>query len=196
MPISESRLAEIATLADGDLGDGRDTSAFGDADWERYDAEVVAKTTEFCRMNSDAEELHEFAMRWNWDCGHWAIEEILNNPACEAATALLIYWLAAPEFYRQFADRDAVSKAMANVDMFDFITHLERRYVAGDFGVGRIAFDPRKPGERYVYSFVGTYDSLQDKFVRALPAFGGVLGQFSAPRTWGVRVAATFGAGN
>lgn len=170
MPVSEARIAEIAILADGDLGDGRDTSAFADADWERYDAEVVAKTTDFCRTTPDPEELHEFTMRWNWDFGHWALEEILNNSACEAATALLIYWLAAPEFYRQFRDRDAVVAANADVDGFDFITSVEARYVADSFPLGSISFDPRHPGERYGYSFVGTYDDMKDKFVRELPA--------------------------
>ena len=170
MPVSEARLAKIMALANGEIPDGPDPGAFTDQDWERYGAEADALVRDFCRTNTEPEELHEFARFWNWDSGNWVFEEILNNPVCEAATALLIYWHAAPEFFRQYTDANSVAAAMADVDMFEFISRIEARYVAGDFPVGRISFDPCQMGEQDGYSFVGRYDDLKDNFVRELPA--------------------------
>jgi hypothetical protein len=147
-----------------------DTSRFNDLDWQLLDAELYKETIAFCRGNSDPEELHAFADTWNWDKGRWALQEILDNPACEAATALLIYWRSRPEYYLQYADRDAiVANPLAShaLDGFDFMTKLEARYVAGDFPVGSVSFDPSNDDGM---SLVGAYDDLRHKFVRTLPA--------------------------
>jgi hypothetical protein len=99
------------------------------------------------------------------------LEEILNNPACEAATALQIYWYAAPGHYLQFAD----SASMAGVggdpeDVLGFLARLEARYVSGDFPVGSLAFDPANPeGEGSGYSLVGVYDDKRSLWVRTIP---------------------------
>ena len=169
MPVSEQRLAEIRELSNDERVDRLDTSGFTAADWQRLDAELDEETTAFCRGNQDPEELHAFADTWNWDKGTWALQEILDNPACEAATALLIYWRSAPEFFQQYADRDALAAdplTSSSLDLFDFLTRLEARYVAGEFRVGSLAFDPAEPTENRV----GNYNDLRDRFVRALPA--------------------------
>jgi hypothetical protein len=165
MPVSE----EIRELSNGERIDRLDTSRFDGAAWQRLDAETDEETVAFCRGNSDPEELHAFADTYNWDKGTWALQEILDNPACEAATALLIYWRSGPEFYLQYADRDALLAdplASHALKEFDFLTKLEARYVAGEFPVGSISFDPSGPADNRV----GNYDDLRDKFVRALPA--------------------------
>ena len=46
------------------------------------------------------------------------------------------------------------------------MTKLEARYVAGEFPVGSLSFDPSNPDD----NLVGRYDDLRDKLVRALPA--------------------------
>jgi hypothetical protein len=95
-------------------------------------------------------------------------EEILGNPACEAATALLIYWSCGPEFYLQYANREEVPDYL--VDGYDLLTTIEARYVAGEFLAGLIAFDPANPADvPSGLSLVGVYDDARDKFVRALP---------------------------
>ena len=168
MPVSEDRLAQIRELSNDERVDRLDTGSFTDADWERLDAELERETLAFCRETTDPEELHAFADTWNWDKGTGALAEILNNPACEAATALMIYWRAAPEYYLQYADRAALgddSRNAGNLEDFDFLTALEARYLAGQFPVGRIAYDPADPADNRV----GVYDDLRDRFVRALP---------------------------
>lgn len=171
VPVSEERLAYIRELSNDERVDRTDTTGFTDADWDRFNTELDAETLAFCRDNSDSEELHAFVTNWNWGAGHGVLEEILNNPACEAATALQIYWYAAPEYYLQFAD----SAAMASVggdpdDRLGFLARLEARYVKGDFPVGSLAFDPANPeGEGTGYSLVGVYDDERAQWVRTIP---------------------------
>ncbi len=169
MAVSEERLAEIRELSNSERVDRVDSGKFTDADWERFDAELHSETLEFCRTNSNSEELHAFADTWNWDAGTEPLQTLLDNPACEAATALLIYWKAAPEFYRQYANRSAVEAAYADVNQFDFVNKLERKFVAGAFPIRRLSFDPNNDEHCGGLKFVGTYDDLKDAFVRELP---------------------------
>ena len=168
MPVSAERLTYILELANDERVHSVDTSVFNDEDWRRFGAEVDAETVAFCRNNSDAEELHAFVENWNWDKGEWGPAEVAGNPACEAATALLIYWSCGPEFYLQYANREEVPDFL--VDGFDLLTVIEARYVAGAYLPGLIAFDPASPADvASGLSLVGTYEDLRDKFVRALP---------------------------
>ena len=170
MALSQERLAQIRELSNGERVDRTDVSDFTDSDWERFHTDLDAETLAFCRENKDPEELHAFADTWNWDAGFGALQDILDNPVCEAATALLIYWKGAPEFYRQFCDRDSVAAAKADVENFDFLTGIETRYVAGGFSPGRLSFDPSRPEDCGGHRYVGTYDDMKDAFVRELPA--------------------------
>ncbi len=168
MTVSKERLAQISRLANGQGNYGIDTSMFSESDWERVSAELDAEIEQFCQSNSDSEEVHAFAESWNWDFGKWPLEAILENPACEAATALLLYWLGCPEFFRQYANSQEVeADDTGDVEAFDFLSDIEARYIAGEFRVGSIAFDPANPFGGP--SFVGRYDDMRERFVRELP---------------------------
>jgi hypothetical protein len=171
MPVSKERLAEISQLANGQLSYGIDTSTFSESDWERCGGESEAEIERFCESNTDSEELHAFAAYWNWDFGRWPLEVILENPACEAATALLIYWGGCPEFFRKYANRQEIeADETGDLEAFDFLSDIEARYMAGEFRVGSIAFDPANPdGHPGGYSLVGMYDDMRERFVRELP---------------------------
>jgi hypothetical protein len=170
--VSDERLDQICRLVNGGLSDDVDTSMFSESDWERVGAESDAEIEQFCQSNSDSEELHAFATHWNWDFGRWPLDAILENPACEAATALLIYWLGCPEFFRKYANRKEVeADDTGDVEAFDFLSDIEARYIAGEFRVGSIAFDPANPVDSPSgYSLVGMYDDMRERFVRELPA--------------------------
>ena len=168
MPVSAERLRQIRELSNDERVDHIDTSDFTEVDWERYGEELDAETLAFCRDTADAEELHAFASTYNWDKGTWALEALLQNPACEAATALFIYWHAAPEYYRQFVERDAVPEFQR--EDFDFIMSIESRYVAGQFPRGVLWYDPFNPDDNDGPSFVGVYDQYGYPVVRTLPA--------------------------
>jgi hypothetical protein len=169
VPVSKKRLAQISRLANGGNIDEIDPITFSVLDWERSSVDLDREIEQFCQNNSDSEELHAFASNWNWDFGRWPLEAILENPACEAATALLIYWLGRPEFFRQYANRQEVeADDTGDVEAFDFLSDIEARYIAGEFRVGSIPFDPVNPFGHP--SFVGMYDDMRERFVRELPA--------------------------
>lgn len=167
MAVAPERLVLIRELANDERVDRMDTRSFKDADWKRLSDEMDEETVAFCRDCTDPEELHAFVRAWNWDKGVWAIAEIIRNPTCEAATALMAYWTAGPEWYLSCADRDSVTELGGEyLEVFDLIMEIEARYVAGDFATGSIAYDPKAAGEY----FVGIYDDKRDTFVRALPS--------------------------
>lgn len=169
MALIPERLALICELANDERVDrlGADYfTDFTDADWERFQNEVDEEASTFCRDCSDPEELHAFVEHWNWDKGIGALNEIIRNPACEAATALMAYWMADPEEFLSSADRDALLGLGDDVERFDFITEIEMHYMAGGFKRGAIAYDPGTPEE----CRIGQYDDRRDTFVRALPS--------------------------
>jgi hypothetical protein len=69
-------------------------------DAERHLDAGMAEETIATRMNSCV------GYSWNWDKETRALQEIFDNPACEASAALLSAGRSAPEFYLQYADRD------------------------------------------------------------------------------------------
>lgn len=174
MSVSNERLDEIKELCTFARVDGIDFLALSEADQQRFCDQLDADRTAFCRDTSDPEELHAFAVNWEWqdndDESVHCLRKVVENLACEAATALLVYWRCAPEAYRQFSDRSAVIAAKANVDCFDLVSEIETRYVAGAFPAGSSSFDPNRPEDCGGYSYAGAYDDMKDKFVRALPA--------------------------
>jgi len=166
--VTPERLTLIRELANDERIDrlGADYFAdFTDDDWERLQTEFDEEASAFCRDCADPEELHAFVEHWNWDKGVEAINEIIHNPACEAATALMAYWMAGPEWFLQYLDRNAALNQGEDIELFDLIAEIESRYVAGGFAKGLISYDPNSP-EKFR---TGQYDDRRDTFVRALP---------------------------
>jgi hypothetical protein len=60
------------------------------------------------------------------------------------------------------------AKAEHQLANFDVLSEIEARYIAGEFRVGSIAFDPANPFDGP--SFVGMDDDMRESFVRELPA--------------------------
>ncbi len=87
------------------------------------------------------EELHDFAWNYNWDDGLEAMRWVLNHPACDKGTALLIYWRSSPGYFCQYANRDAATDFER--ETYDFVIELEQKYLAGAFQQETIAFDPK-----------------------------------------------------
>ncbi len=79
------------------------------------------------------------AYHHNWDDGTRALLRILDDPACDRATALLIYWLTKPGFYQQFSSPEEVPD-FARRDHALLLT-IEARFAADRYP-DVIAFDP------------------------------------------------------
>ncbi|MEL6297756.1 MAG: DUF4274 domain-containing protein [Pseudomonadota bacterium] len=100
--------------------------------------EWEAKTQAFCSGARDPRELHVFVDTFNWDQGTDDLAAILQNPVCEAATALMIYWRASPEFYLDHppAADEPIPEELA------LIRSIEHRYANGAFQRGICSYDP------------------------------------------------------
>ncbi len=81
--------------------------------------------------------MHFFVETYNWDKGEEVLFKVLQNPNCAAATALMIYWRGSPEFYVDNPPRDEIAQ-----QAFDLIRHAEERYLAGEFPIGDVTYDP------------------------------------------------------
>lgn len=88
---------------------------------------------------------HQMVMEWNWDSGLYFFRWLINNPATDRATALMIYWMGGPRIYKQVPDREAAQAAKdlyISLKSFDFIEKLEQKYCAGFFTNSQFAYDP------------------------------------------------------
>ena len=94
----------------------------------------------FLRECSNRFELHLFAFDWNWDNGVDALKKLVNNNACDAGTALMIYWYSSPEYYTEYkAIKDCPEY---NRDPMKLSRSIERKFSRGGFSTHSIPFDP------------------------------------------------------
>ena len=112
-------------------------------------------------------EWHLSASDWNYDSGREALRWIINNPETEKATALMIYWMSAPAWQKQFADRDdAVAKNSWYAGSYDFIEEIENNYTSGFYTRETIGYDPANDDEGY--DWTSDYDDITR--LREIPA--------------------------
>jgi ankyrin repeat protein len=107
---------------------------------------------------SRTEKLFLEAHRYNWDEGLGRLKKILKDPACDLGTALLIYWRARPEFFRQW--KTSKDGPPFQRQGHQLIESIERKIVSGEYREV-IAYDPK--------SEIGLYADLKGSFVRDLP---------------------------
>ena len=87
-----------------------------------------------------SKQLDVFAQLWNWDGGYSRLKQILENPLCERATALRIYWMGSPQYYLQYHDRNLVRDY--ELEAWDFLRWIEEQYAGVGFVDGDIYYSP------------------------------------------------------
>lgn len=92
---------------------------------------------------------HQMAMDWNWDSGLYFFQWLLNNPATDRATALMVYWMGGPRWYKQAANHTEAKALHISLKSFDFIEELEAKYLAGYFTNSQFAYDPAHDHDGY-----------------------------------------------
>ena len=117
-------------------------------------------------LNIDAKLLHRFATNHNWDEGPDLLVRCIRHPLCSLATALLIYWLGKPHYFRQYPKRSAVPDFER--PGYDLLTAIERRVEAGEYEHAGLTFDPRRHAKTDWTTGAFAYPELVMK--RALPA--------------------------
>jgi hypothetical protein len=86
------------------------------------------------------ETLHRRALAYNWDAGVAGARRIVQHPACDRGTALMVYWRLAPHALRRHPDAaHAPARVRAEVAL---AWELEARLLAGDFATSHFRFDP------------------------------------------------------
>jgi len=88
-----------------------------------------------------ARALHRRAQNYNWDFGVDGLETILADRACDHGTGLLIFWMGAPGFDRQYATAPEVDDWRRAT--FRFLRRLEKRLLKRDFATSSILFNPQ-----------------------------------------------------
>lgn len=88
-------------------------------------------------------QLHYLPEILNWDSG-WTTEImgwILDHPLCDAGTALSIYWLNEPEFWKKSESEGNIPPWGA--EGYALHRNCESLYLSGKFSRGAIRFNPR-----------------------------------------------------
>lgn len=109
--------------------------------------------------------LHQMAMEWNETSAF--LNWLIDNPKTEKATALMIYWMSGPRFFKQFRDRETAKEVIGSTTGFDFTENLENKYLSGFYKNNKFSFDPNTAD----YSGVIWAEQYLDKnIVSAIPA--------------------------
>lgn len=88
-----------------------------------------------------AEELFFTVDSLNWDSGREFATRLLNYDHIDQATVLLLYWKSAPNFSKQYLNREEVLADVSwYVDDFDFIDRLEQQFLEGFWKNQQLAF--------------------------------------------------------
>lgn len=87
---------------------------------------------------------HQMAMDWNYDNENIFFNWLIENKETDRATALMIYWMSAPRFSKQYNNREEVlEKESWYIDDFDFIERLESKLMNGFFINSNFAYNPK-----------------------------------------------------
>ena len=100
--------------------------------------------------NASPAEIHQSVISSNWDDNEILRHWIKNNPRVDKATLLIAYWMSAPRWQKQYADREEVAqKAGWALSNFDYVAEIEQKYIAGFWTTSDIALDPASDQDGY-----------------------------------------------
>ncbi len=89
-----------------------------------------------------AEDWHRSAETWNFDDGTAPLEWIVEQPDCDAATALLIFWRCQPgEWAAMYPNRSACTDPHHGAE-YDLAVKIKRHWLAGRYPQKRFRYDP------------------------------------------------------
>lgn len=134
----------------------------------------------------DPETRQMLVLSWNFDNPKKVIQWIVDQPNTDKGTILLLYWLMAPDFSKQYATReDCESAASWYLEDYDIIQSIERNYLSGFYKDQRYAFDPRH--DVYQNGHDWTADLTTENFKVPIPqemftALNGIT--LDAPASW------------
>lgn len=111
--------------------------ARAEKDYRWASEQLVADAT----PEKEARKLHRFVTRWNWDGGNEKMREVIEHEACSLSTALLVYGLARPHYFRQYKGRREVPAYERPA--WDLVRRIGKKIAAGEYRHLGITFDPQ-----------------------------------------------------
>ena len=144
MPLNEERLQFISDIANGTWVDRLPPDEpERQEEFDRLQKEMDAAKEEFLKGSTSAEELHEFASRYNWDKGIHSMIDLVRNPSCDKNTALLVFWLSGVDYYQEdYATRDSIEEWNNDeLNTWDMIHYIIEKVATGGYGAGNMPLD-------------------------------------------------------
>lgn len=92
--------------------------------------------------DAEADTLHEIALKVPWDGATDVILDVVKHPACDHATAWLVYHFAAPDFYEREVRQAGGRPAMSSMDdeVMEILDVIVARYAGDGFATRRFSF--------------------------------------------------------
>ncbi|WP_305952161.1 DUF4274 domain-containing protein [Emticicia oligotrophica] len=105
------------------------------------DAELTKIQLKNFEKLSTSEELHYLIKKWNWDDGYEIPQKVLSHPLCDKGTALMIYWLATPDYFTKFENEEEVPTY--NRENYRLVINAENLLLNNAFKLQNIKFNPK-----------------------------------------------------
>ncbi|GAB3713994.1 hypothetical protein GCM10027592_53460 [Spirosoma flavus] len=86
-----------------------------------------------------SEELHYLIK--NWNDGYEIPKRVLHHEMCDRGTALMIYWLATPDYFTQFKSAEDVENY--NRDNYYLVKEAENLLLTDHYSLQKIKFNPK-----------------------------------------------------
>jgi hypothetical protein len=110
------------------------------------DAEIETQSWDIVRTYLEGatfQAWHRFAAGSNYDSNAKPLRWLIDNPAVDRATALVIYWSLGAPWYAQYASEHDLTDGSPQIETFRLLRLIEQRYADGFYANHGIWFDPR-----------------------------------------------------
>jgi len=118
---------------------------FADIDDEKaFEKEMKVwkkRRREFLANVSKPLEIHCFTCQYNADGGMKPLLKLVKHPACDAGTALRLFWINDPVYYSQYASISD-GEYESEKEGMRFLRAIKQRFKRNDFKSSQIYFDP------------------------------------------------------
>ena len=99
-------------------------------------------------LEGEAKQLHRLVLRYNWDDGVETLHQIAEQEeGCALGTALTIYWMARPHYFRRYRKRSEAIDYERK--WWDLLRLIEQRIAANEYLHCGIVVDPRSQPHDY-----------------------------------------------
>ena len=88
-------------------------------------------------------EQYFLASKYNWDDGTIVLDWIIDSPKCDKGTAVMIFWMAEPDYYFDYSEETVDDWAR---DVWKLLQKIIKKLKNNEFNKSKFAFNPKKSG--------------------------------------------------